>query len=636
MNRAKRDRDLLLWFLHAIVHMVEHQDVPAAHVILSDEFLSGNKTRGHPGTLDLLAFKKDAHEVIFHKLAFSLGVDGGDGGDWLIEGKLYHHSHEHYYGSHKGEALAWRNKLNNAQAHFIQFAEDVLYGSRYDSQIKAMLQANRSASQMDTDEGFAEALQEIKRASAGRERELESLVLVDNQTDTVDTEGLAVGSEPCSSRDGLEDLGAWTEAKFKQRLVNYMRLLHVSNGDDPLAPLLLTPAGKYMPEFDIGGHQLPRFVGIICNTSHRSGIRLPPVDVQALLNAARARHGEDYNNNLHPSDLYLTLPGGHALQNFNGWVTKLDQRSGPVRDRNALVYFKQEESMQSRLPKVHGVCHAYTYVNFFIRGRLCPVTRLPHLGASKADILPHLEDPQRTGLATWGAEEVIHGPNVLKVDDGKEAGALAAPEESPGEGAEEKADKGRTKPRNDGTVEAVLVQGMSVEFFEELIHDYSLGAVIDIGVSDGALAFACFHKKIPYTGFCLTEEHKEGVQAWLEVQCAQVVEALVVRCQGRKRPDTGSPPTSSKRPCPAEQATPPSGQEPAEKPEAEARKKVKTQAKAKGKGKAKAKGKGQAGPGKGQGGPVREDEAYADLGYVPLESEGETLFGEDDGAPQFS
>ena len=248
-------------------------------------------------------------------------------GNGSFEGKLYHHSHEHYYGSHKGEALAWRNKLNNGQAHFIQFTEDVLYGSRYDSQIKAMLRANRSASQMDTDKGFAEALLEIQCAS--HVWELKSLM--NNQMDAVDTEGRkgwALGSEPCSSKDGLE--------QPKQRLIDYMRLLHVSNGDDPLATLLLTPAGKYKPEFDIGGHQLPRFAGIICNTcalgtaNHRSGIRLPPVDIQALLNAARGRHGEQHNNRLRPSDLYLTLPSARVLQNFNGWVTKLDETSGPV------------------------------------------------------------------------------------------------------------------------------------------------------------------------------------------------------------------------------------------------------------------------------------------------------------------
>ena len=155
-------------------------------------------------------------------------------------------------------------------------------------------------------------------------------------------------------------------------------------------------------------------------------------------------------------------------------------------------------------------------------------------------------------------------------------------------------------------MEPFFIHVMSVEFFEELIDDYSLGAVIDIGVSDGALALACFHKKIPYTGFCLTQEHKEKVQALLEahmVQCAQLAEALVVQGQSRKRPDSGLPPTSGKRSCPAEQAMPPSGQEPVEKPKAEARKKAKTHAKAKGKGKAKAKGKGQARPGKGQGGP---------------------------------
>ena len=57
---------------------------------------------------------------------------------------------------------------------------------------------------------------------------------------------------------------------------------------------------------------------------------------------------------------------------------------------------------------------------------------------------------------------------------------------------------------------------MPVVFFEELIHAYSLGAVINIGVGDGALALACVRNKIPYTGFCLTEEHKARVTTRLQ------------------------------------------------------------------------------------------------------------------------
>ena len=400
VDRAKQDRDLLLWFLHAIVHMVEYQNVPATDVSLSTDLLS------RAGTLDLLAFKKAAHEVIFHRLAFSLGVDGGEGGEWLIEGKLYHHSHEHYYGSHTGEALVWRNKLNDVQARFIKFAEDVLYGSRYDNQIKKMLWANKAASQMETDEGFVEALQEIKslHVSADHEKEKGALDLTDNPTDTGDDEGKkdlvldihmeagGDGSEPCSGKSQMKIPWAElppeakseyqrAEAYLKSQLSIYVRLLHVPNGDDPLAPLLLTPAGKYVP--DDGGIQ-PKFVGIICDmrvlgeSSHRPAIRLPPINyetVQALLNAVRGRHGEEYINRLHPSDLYMTLAGGRELPKLNRWFTKLDQTHAVVSTRTVLVYFK-EESVVSRYTRVSGVGSAKTHDTLRLTAQPWPAGKL--------------------------------------------------------------------------------------------------------------------------------------------------------------------------------------------------------------------------------------------------------------------
>ena len=53
---------------------------------------------------------------------------------------------------------------------------------------------------------------------------------------------------------------------------------------------------------------------------------------------------------------------------------------------------------------------------------------------------------------------------------------------------------------------------------QELIHDFSLGAIICIGAGDGAAALACLHARIPFTGFCLTQEHKTRLRARLEEQ----------------------------------------------------------------------------------------------------------------------
>ena len=566
-----------------------------------------------------------------------------------------------FYGSHEGEALAWRNKLDDAQARFIKFAEDVLYTSRYDNHMKAMLRANKAASLIECDDNFQEALQEIKslRASVDREKEKGDLDLVDTPTDTGDDEckkDLVIdicveaggdGSEPCSGKMKIPWAELPPEAKseyqraeayLKAQLSIYVRLLHVPNGDDPLAPLLLTPAGKYVP--DDGGQQRPKFVGIICDTrvlgesSHRPTIRLPPINYETLhmlLNAVRGRHGEEYNNRLHQSDLYLTLAGGRELPKLNGWFTKLDQTHAVATTRTVLVYFK-EESLKTRYTRVSGVCSAKTHDTLKLTaqpwpaGKLRSVHRIHYPGTtSQADsmgpvIMPDLNDLQQAWRASWGTKKKIYGPNIVKVggtdgytDDAKEASGLAAPGESPGEegtAGDEEADKRRAKPRNDDTVEPVFFHAMPVMFFEELIHDFSLGAVINIGVGDGALALACMRSRIPYTGFCLTEEHKVGVEARLEGQMLQgalnpkdkwydpvLVKALTSAHKGSAAPPD-TPQGSRKRPYPGQVL----GElESSEKPKAGASKRVKAQAKGKAKGKGKGKGLGKKAQAKDKG-----------------------------------
>ena len=72
--------------------------------------------------------------------------------------------------------MPWRR--GTAQNSFIKLVEEIVYGTRYDSQIKAMLRNNKTARQIEMDEGFAEPLQEVRslRASAMREQEKDQLL----------------------------------------------------------------------------------------------------------------------------------------------------------------------------------------------------------------------------------------------------------------------------------------------------------------------------------------------------------------------------------------------------------------------------------------------------------------------------
>ena len=204
LNRAHKDEQLLLWFLHAIAHMVLHLNVPADHTDLTIHGLTGkNREPGSKGTLDLLLFKYEALQFFFSKLAISLELD--QGGEWLIQSRAHYQNHESYYSSHSSEALPWRRGMNEAQLAFIKFAEEVIYGTRYDLAIKAMLRSNRSAHQIEQDkDGFDEPIQEIKnlRLSALKAQEKDKLQALEDANVDADDEDPSRGPGP-----GLLDRG---------------------------------------------------------------------------------------------------------------------------------------------------------------------------------------------------------------------------------------------------------------------------------------------------------------------------------------------------------------------------------------------------------------------------------------------
>ena len=42
-------------------------------------------------------------------------------------------------------------------------------------------------------------------------------------------------------------------------------------------------------------------------------------------------------------------------------------------------------------------------------------------------------------------------------------------------------------------------------FWDEVVHDYQFGAIMDIAVGDGSLALTAVRHRITYTGFAFTD-----------------------------------------------------------------------------------------------------------------------------------
>ena len=52
-------------------------------------------------------------------------------------------------------------------------------------------------------------------------------------------------------------------------------------------------------------------------------------------------------------------------------------------------------------------------------------------------------------------------------------------------------------------------------FWDEVVHDYQLGAILDVAVGDGSLALTAVRNRIAYTGLCFTTHHKDMVMSRL-------------------------------------------------------------------------------------------------------------------------
>ncbi|MFM7984464.1 MAG: hypothetical protein ACKPKO_34575, partial [Candidatus Fonsibacter sp.] len=60
----------------------------------------------------------------------------------------------------------------------------------------------------------------------------------------------------------------------------------------------------------------------------------------------------------------------------------------------------------------------------------------------------------------------------------------------------------------------------------EVLHDYQIGAILDIAVRDRSLALTRVRDRITYTGFAFTDERRDIVMArLLDLLCAGALKA---------------------------------------------------------------------------------------------------------------
>ena len=117
-------------------------------------------------------------------------------------------------------------------------------------------------------------------------------------------------------------------------------------------------------------------------------------------------------------------------------------------------------------------------------------------------------DHEDTWVLTWAEKKLLYGNHLVQV-----GGRGDIVDDGPDE--EEEATPAVAVRRTDDTREIAFYHAYPKEFWEEVIHDYQLGAVIDLAAGDGTLALQAVRNRIPYTGFVFTAYHKDMLMSRL-------------------------------------------------------------------------------------------------------------------------
>ena len=550
ISKCGNSKDNTLWVLHHIRHMIIDLKVDCVSADFSVDGLRGSHKTSNRGLVDVILLKKEAIGHLCHKLPIQLGIEGDS--DWLGEIRASLKDHSSFLASRSGDGLTWRNRLTTSQARYVAFAEDLLYGSRHDVHLKALCRAGKTIASIETFPGLSDALDDVKSLLA-TEQTADQKADVDTQVvegDTMPNIVLKIiqssdatdKTKKDTPRDinladlGEDDRAEWLRSRefLKRQISNYVHIIALDTVADLTEAVLTTPAGKFEGGCKVGGRT--RFVGVVWDSrvmgeaSARPSVRLPPLQIQEvhrLFESIRARHDRHElrlaheKKALHPFDLYVSLSGGRDLgTQYQKWF----QSMGPPTAVSRSVHvFLDPVSVQARFEKVRGIASNRTHDAIRLtaapwpRVELKQVPRMHYRGTNASDsigpvVLNQMDDAE-SWILTWAQKKQLYGVNGLiavggrgdVVDDGPDD------EEPPDDAAAPAAPGAPNLRRTDDTREIVFYHSLPSLFWDEIVHDYQLGAILDLAVGDGALALTAVRNRLAYTGFAFTQSHKDMV-----------------------------------------------------------------------------------------------------------------------------
>jgi hypothetical protein len=546
VSKCGNSKENTLWVLQHIRHMVLELHTDPGSSDFSVEGLRGSAKSGNRGLVDIILLKKDALGHLCHKLPIQLGIEGDS--NWLADVRAALKDHAAHLASKSGDGLTWRNRLTPAQGRYVAFAEDVLYGARHDHHLKALCRSGKTITAIETFPGLSEALDDVKSLLATEQTdEQKAEAEVDLETGDLPDVVLKIMQAPADAdKDkkgdtkeikvtdlGEEERAEWLRARefLKQQIGNYVHILVLDDVTDLTDGVLNTPAGKFEGGCKISGRT--RFVGIVWDSrvmgesSARPSVRLPPLqiaEVHRLFECIRARHdraGEP--KTLHPFDLYISLSGGRELgTQYHRWFQSMGPPTAVT--RNVHVFW-DPLSVQERFERVRGVASNRTHDTMRLTAAPWPKqelknnTRIHYKGSNASDsigpvVLRQTTD-EETWMLTWARKKQLYGSRGLTAVGGRGDVIDDGPDEADEMDESSNAPSTGLNRRTDDTKEMAFYHALPSVFWDEVVHDYQLGAIVDLAVGDGSLALTAMRNRIPYTGLAFTAHHKDMVMARL-------------------------------------------------------------------------------------------------------------------------
>jgi hypothetical protein len=426
--------------------------------------------------------------------------------------------------------LTWQAGWTAATLQYLNFCEDLVYGTEFDSILKTACRGCKSALDVFDYPTIQARLTEMKTL---RDKELDKALEIEKMSNGKD-EGAAAddgprrrGADDETKTETIED----DEEEKEKREVERMLQRGVTLFVEPASQTELKEAILSSRFKDIKGEPDKAYVLIIYDykqaseSQTRPQTRIAPLKdlrmksmVQATLDARRSTRSE-MSPCIMPGDMWMFFDGsraGHSYM-FNNKVF-VDEESGTSLPKVARQL--RIEYLESAVAERRSYCRravaslksneiAHIITHDFVR---LPQKKKKHfsgtnLGSSLVDV------PLASAKETWQmsreAKKDIYGKYQVAVggkdSDGDDDEAETMMDETPKK--QQKLDIKEEVP--------VFYWQPSGLLCEEILHMYSICAIIDLTAGSGQWALAALKNNIPYFGVVLTASHLTSLREWL-------------------------------------------------------------------------------------------------------------------------